>query len=543
MFQSMSLKLKLLGAFLIVATIMCVVGWVGFNGVSSSAASLQHISQERLPSVIALTRMEWGQLRARQLAYLVLNPSLPIEMRQKYPGFLADAFKVIDENRNAYEAIPRSPEDDVIWKEIGPLWAAWERDYDTFDKWAVATLTEKDPEKLDQLYDQMIEFVNSQFAASAAAAMNKVRELVDASTKDAATDAVAANHAASRTETLASIFAILGVLSAIAFGSFLSLNISRRMNRIAMAAGEGASQIASAAEQVSTSSQGVAQGSQEQAASIEETSSAVEELSSMTKQNASNARQASMLAGEARSAMMKSAESANAMDAAMKDIKSASDQTSKIVKTIDEIAFQTNLLALNAAVEAARAGEAGKGFAVVAEEVRNLAMRAAEAAKSTSSLIEENTVRVNGGVHIIETLRDALEQTVSSAEKVTNLSNEVAAASDEQSSGIEQINTAISQMNQATQANAANAEEAAAAAEETSGQSESLRQLVTELTQFVNGGSVHSGAGYNSAPRKTKVAPRKVMASAPVSKPKSFKASPKSVNDFPLDDDDDLKNF
>ncbi len=210
----------------------------------------------------------------------------------------------------------------------------------------------------------------------------------------------------------------------------------------------------------------------------------------MTKQNTANARQASQLAGEASASMTKSAEGANSMDTAMSDIKAASDQTSKIVKTIDEIAFQTNLLALNAAVEAARAGEAGKGFAVVAEEVRNLAMRAAEAAKSTNSLIEENTVRVNGGVQIIDGLKASLESTVNTVEKVTSLSNEVAAASDEQSTGIEQINTAIAQMNQATQANAANAEEAAAAAEETSGQSESLRELVAELTHFVNGGSV-----------------------------------------------------
>ncbi len=191
MFQNLSLKSKLIGSFFIIAIIMCMVGWVGFSGVSSSGASLQHISQERLPSVIALTRMEWGQLRARQVAYLVLNPSLPIEMRQKYPGFLADAFKVIDENRKAYEAIPRSPEDDAIWKEVGPLWSAWERDYDTFDKWADASLTETDPDKRDRLYDQMIEFANSQFAASAAAAMGKVRQLVEFSTKDAADDALA----------------------------------------------------------------------------------------------------------------------------------------------------------------------------------------------------------------------------------------------------------------------------------------------------------------------------------------------------------------
>lgn len=541
MFQTLSLKAKLIGSFCIVALIVCIVGFVGYNGISSANKSLQHISQERFPSVIGLNRMDWGQLRARQVAYLVMNPALPLAMRQKYPGFLKDAFKVIEDGRNAYEAIPRSPEEEAIWKEVGPLWAAWERDYDTFDKWAVASLEETNPEKLDKLYDQMIEFANNQFAASAAAAMNKVRELVEHSTKTATEQALAANQAAGRAQSMAAIFAILGVISALAFGIFLSLNISRRMNHIALAAGEGASQIASAAGQVSTSSQGVAQGSQEQAASIEETSSAVEELSAMTKQNTANAKQASQLAGEARASMTKSAEGAHSMETAMREIKAASDQTSKIVKTIDEIAFQTNLLALNAAVEAARAGEAGKGFAVVAEEVRNLAMRAAEAAKNTNSLIEENTVRVNGGVQIIDGLKTTLEQTVVAVEKVTSLSNEVAAASDEQSTGIEQINTAIAQMNQATQANAASAEEAAAASEEASGQAESLRDLVNELTQMVNGGNSAGQDHRYSAPRPAPTTHKlKPVAMAAASKFK--KPAAKSVNSFPLDDDD-LKSF
>jgi methyl-accepting chemotaxis protein len=223
----------------------------------------------------------------------------------------------------------------------------------------------------------------------------------------------------------------------------------------------------------------------------------------MTKQNTDNARAAASLAGDTRAMMTKSADSAEAMDKAMREIKNASDQTSKIVKTIDEIAFQTNLLALNAAVEAARAGEAGKGFAVVAEEVRNLAMRAAEAAKNTGALIEENVNRVNGGVHIVEDLKATLSQTVSAADKVTNLSNEVSASSEEQSKGIEQLNIAVSQMNQVTQQNAGNAEESASAAEEMTAQAESLRTSVNELMVVVNG-SGGQNQNYRPAPRSSR---------------------------------------
>jgi methyl-accepting chemotaxis protein len=533
MFKNLSLKQKLVGAFSIVAFITCMVGWVGFSGVRDTNHSLQHIGNERLPSVVALTRMEWGQLRARQIAYLVMNPELPQKLRDKYPEFRADAFKVIDESRSAYMAIERSPEEDALWRDVGPLWSAWEKDYNTFDTWARASLTENNPDARRKYFDQMIEFTNGQFASSAAAAMNKLRELVEYNTNDAKTDAFEAGETANNAATMSWIFTISGVIAALSFGLFLSLSISRRLNQIVTEASSGADQIASAAGQVSSSSQGVAQGSQEQAASIEETSSAIEELSATTRQNTDNARQASTLAADASQSMVKSSTSASSMDKAMRDIKTASDQTSKIVKTIDEIAFQTNLLALNAAVEAARAGEAGKGFAVVAEEVRSLAMRAAEAAKSTNALIEENTERVNGGVRIIDDLKVSLDASVGAIEKVTTLSNEVASASVEQTTGIEQINTAVNQMNQATQANAANAEEAAAAAEETSGQAESFRDLMMDLSHFINGGQSHDFRP--KSPAKTNYGTK--SSAAPVFKKITSSKPAAKSNPIPMDDD------
>ncbi len=249
----------------------------------------------------------------------------------------------------------------------------------------------------------------------------------------------------------------------------------------------GSDQIASASGQVSSASQSLAEGASEQAAAIEEMSSSMEELSSMTRQNADNSDTAKSLMAEARVIVGKVNQQIESMTAAIGEITKSSEETGKIIKTIDEIAFQTNLLALNAAVEAARAGEAGSGFAVVADEVRNLAMRAAEAAKNTSSLIENTIKVVKEGGQITEATREGFKENVEIAMKVGNLVDEIAAASSEQAQGIEQINKAIHEMDKVVQQNAANAEESASASEELNSQAFAMRDIVGELVQVVGG--------------------------------------------------------
>ncbi len=240
----------------------------------------------------------------------------------------------------------------------------------------------------------------------------------------------------------------------------------------------GAEQVASAAGQISSGSQSLSQGASEQASALEEVSSSLQEVSSMTKQNAANANEARGLSDAARGSAEKGVESMKRLSEAINMIKASSDKTAKIVKTIDEIAFQTNLLALNAAVEAARAGDAGKGFAVVAEEVRNLAMRSAEAAKNTANLIEESVRNAEGGVAINQEVLKNLEEINGQVNKVGEVMSEIAAASEQQNQGVEQVNTAVEQMNQVTQQTAANAEESASAAEELSGQAEEMKGMV-----------------------------------------------------------------
>ena len=284
---------------------------------------------------------------------------------------------------------------------------------------------------------------------------------------------------------------IIGTLTAIVLGSllafFITRGITKPVNRIIEGLNEGADQVASASGQVSSAGQSLAEGASEQASSLEETSSSLEEMSSMTRQNADNANQANTLMKDANQVVKKANDSMQDLITSMQDISKASEETQKIIKTIDEIAFQTNLLALNAAVEAARAGEAGAGFAVVAEEVRNLAMRSAEAAKGTADLIEGTVKKIKDGSDLVTTTNEAFTEVATSASKVGELVGEIAAASNEQAQGIEQINKAVAEMDKVTQQNAANAEESASASEELNAQAEQMKGAVSELVALVGG--------------------------------------------------------
>ena len=245
--------------------------------------------------------------------------------------------------------------------------------------------------------------------------------------------------------------------------------------------------VASASTEVSSTSQALASGSCEQAAGIEQITSSMAQIADQTKDNVENAKQAQQYAQEVNASTISGNEAMGQMSAAINDIQKSSEETSKIVKTIDEIAFQTNLLALNAAVEAARAGEAGKGFAVVAEEVRNLAMRSAEAARSTTDMIDESVKNANNGVEIVARVGSVLNEIAESVEKTTTYVSNISTSNDEQAAAIDQIRDAIAQMDGVTQSNAGAAEESASAAEELNAQAETMNDIVHNLASMVGG--------------------------------------------------------
>lgn len=269
------------------------------------------------------------------------------------------------------------------------------------------------------------------------------------------------------------------------FTWLIANSVFKVVNAAVAQLGETSHQIASSANQVSAASQSLAEGTSEQAASLEETSSSLEEMAAMTQQNADNVEHTKQLMHDAQEIVAEVGEKLGMMNTAMADISMRSEETQKINKSIDEIAFQTNLLALNAAVEAARAGEAGAGFAVVADEVRSLALRAADAAKNATDLLAGTIKSVESGASLTTQTTEAFQKNAAIAQKIGSLVVDIASASREQSTGIEQINQAVQQIDQVVQKTASNAEESAAATEEMSAGAHQMMAVVQDLASIV----------------------------------------------------------
>ncbi|MDY0269546.1 methyl-accepting chemotaxis protein [Trichloromonas sp.] len=268
-------------------------------------------------------------------------------------------------------------------------------------------------------------------------------------------------------------------------------------------------QIASGSTQVADSSQSLSQGATEQASSLEEISASMNEMANRTKTNAENAGKANRNSEEARDSAQKCNVQMQQMVAAMEEMRRAGADISRIIKTIDEIAFQTNLLALNAAVEAARAGQHGKGFAVVAEEVRNLAARSAKAARETADLIAGTVTKTENGARLAEETARALGRIVSQTTEVSELVGDIASASSDQALGISEVNQGLSQIDQVTQMNTANAEQTAAAAEELSSMVAHLKLMLGRFHLAGSGGPAYALNTPEEEPRIVLDAPPK----------------------------------
>jgi len=302
---------------------------------------------------------------------------------------------------------------------------------------------------------------------------------------DALLDKRIAHYRSLRTWALS--LAALAWLAAAGLVTVIARSISGPLRQIVGTLDTASDEVALGVEEISQSSESLAASTQEQAASLEEAASSAGLIAEMTRQNAANAQSANTRSLSAVECASDSKPSMVRMSAAMDAIKASTDKTTAVVKSIAEIAFQTNLLALNAAVEAARAGAAGQGFAVVAEEVRSLAKRCADSARSTTDLIEDVRASTRNGVAVVDELAAMLDQITRSARDAATLISNVATSNAQQAEGIGQLRRAVDQMNAATQSNAANAAQTAAASAEITAQAKELSDLADQLTTMVEG--------------------------------------------------------
>jgi methyl-accepting chemotaxis protein len=495
--KQMKLSVKMIGGYLIIALVAAIIGVIGITKIKTidnAGREMYELNTQPLgvvgDSAIAFIKVR-NNIRDVIIDKLLLNKDV-----NSYIDTIHSLHKEIDKSLPLIEKTLKSEEGR---KEFATM-----KEY----------LAKFSPveEKLLGLVkegkkDEAMALMRGEAGALAKvidASANKLFELNIAMAKKRADDNTATAKVAT---TLSLVITVIGVLLAVALGILLTRGVTKPINRVVEGLTAGADQVASASTQVSSASQSLAEGASEQAAGIEETSSSIEEMSSMTKQNAENANQANTLVTETGRVVDEANRSMTELTESMKEITIASEETAKIVKTIDEISFQTNLLALNAAVEAARAGEAGAGFAVVADEVRNLAMRAADAAKNTSNLIEGSVKKIKTGSDIVTKTNEAFSKVAVGSKKIGELVGEIAAASSEQAQGIDQINKAVSEMDKVVQKNAASAEESASAAEEMNAQAVVMKDFVGELVLLVEGKRINT-SDVKATPKEERFANR-----------------------------------
>ncbi len=486
MFKNQKLGTKLIlgfGAAMLITLLLGVYSLYQINHINRLA---QGISNDNLPGAALAGEID---ARARQeFTYLQMHILTDDENTARdYESGMDQTIRRIDEDMRAYESTIMLAEDRNLYEQTQQAYHNWanirdevfqlsKEGYKTEANQEIGALFELSS-RLTDLTDQMMSWNAEQGSIAGTQIQGSMRQAITG--------------------------IMIGMAIAIVIGVILTYLLTRSIvnpiREVITVLTNGAEQVSASSTQLSGSSQELSEGASEQAAGLQQTTSSLEEMSSQAKQTAENAGQAERAMNEAGTIVAGGVEAMERMSKAMNDIQSASEKTSKIINTIDDIAFQTNLLALNAAVEAARAGEAGKGFAVVAEEVRSLAQRSADAARNTSDLIAQSQKNSEEGAAASKEVSENLVRIKESAVNVNTLITEISAAGKEQATGIAELNSVMAEMDKVVQRNASGSEEAASSSEELSSQAQELKNIVGQLIDLI-GEQVDRPAGNRIRP-------------------------------------------
>lgn len=491
MIQDLKLSTKLIGGFMVMGLMLLIGGLMGYIGISQMGGNLRTFSEIRLPAIQAIGVISEAQQDISATVQSLLTPELLNNEAEKLRLFknLEAAWVRAEKGWKSYEILTRTKEGEALWNNLKPSWEAWRTGHNEVIQFL------KEGKRTEAWALSAGQEVNSFSQAE-----RLLLELSALNLKLGEEARKAGPGLVLWQKRLASAGTVVGLVIALALGIFFTRSITRPINRIIGNLNHISDQFAAASGQISSSSHQLAEGTSEQAAAVQETSSVTEELTSANQRHDEFIQKLKGTTDKVEVIRNKTLKNIQEAAVAMKAVKESSAETSRAVKTIEEIAFQTNLLALNASVEAARAGEAGAGFAVVADEVRNLAIRSAEAANNTSALIERTVQAILRGSELVDTSTIQFQAFSGAANQYVAAIHKASDTSKEQARAFEQINISVREINRVDQENAACAEEAAAAAEEMNAQSAAMKRYVSELADVI--GQNGTRAGSSSEGRK-----------------------------------------
>ena len=470
----LSIFAKILGSFaILIAGYLLTMIFFSFTA-KSIQSNMVVISQAMVPAI----KLSQGALANYDKTLKLLQDAVVM-------GETENINLAKETGQQALEALSTISGDQQLPSEIQQAASKLKLDLSSYLQVATATFSKlADGSMTDELLDQSMELGKTQ---------EQLKQQLLAMDKQIST------HVNQASQTLVDHLSTLIIWGIITFLLVLAVSmttvyfvvrrgITNPINSIISTLHDISQRVTAASGEVSANSSTLVEGTTSQAASLEETSSSLEEISTMANNNMGNAEQVKLMTSRTIDIVDKVDNHMQELAEAITEITRSSDETSKIIKIIDEIAFQTNLLALNAAVEAARAGEAGAGFAVVAEEVRNLAMRSAEAASNTAQLIATTIDSVKHGNELAAATKETFQENVDIGHKLETLVAEIVEASGQQTTGLRHINTAVSNIDQVVQRTAAVSEEADAASQELNNQAMQMAEVVEQLTSLVGGG-------------------------------------------------------